>query len=199
MCDNGCSRPGEHRPVFATALGGFGRLDLMRIALACLVVVVLGSPVSAEPASRAQAVVDALSVDAVTANKLIDLIAHHDLELDRLQHERAALERRLVTAHRLDPKSVDRLLDDTVANQRAIAQVEERLLARVRQVVPAHQAARLLTLLAVTEPSSDDTAPVTIAVTPRLPVARAPESLPATGAPARPACDPFASMHGCRY
>lgn len=162
----------------------------MRIALACLVVVVLGSPVGAEPVSRAQAVVDALAVDAITGNKLIDLIARHDLELDRLHRERAALERRLVTAHHLDPKSVDRLLDETVRNQRAIAQLDERLLARVRQIVPAHQAARLLTLLAVTEPSSEDEPPVTIATRP-------PDAA-AFGAAARPACDPFASMHGCR-
>jgi hypothetical protein len=167
----------------------------MRIALACLVVVVLGSPVGAEPASRAQAVVDALAVDAITANKLIDLIAHHDIELQRLQHERADIKRRLVTAHRLDPKTVDRLLDDAAANQHALAEVDERLLARVRQIVPAHQAARLLTLLAVTEPSSDDV----FAVTPRPPVARAPDLVPATAVSGRPACNPFASMHGCRY
>ena len=170
----------------------------MRSALACLVVIVLGSPVGAEPASRAQAVVDALGVDALTANKLVDVVAHHDLELDRMQRERADLRTRLVTAQRLDPRSVDRLLDDAVANQHAIAEADERLIARVRQLVPPHQAARLVTLLAATDPSRQDSRPATYAQGPR-PVRHDPDTLFPPASPSRPVCDPFASMHGCRY
>lgn len=166
----------------------------MRIALACLVVVVQGSPAGAEPASRAQAVVDALAVDALTAHKLIDLIARHDSEVDRLQRERADVKRRLVTAHHLDPKSVDRLLDEAVASQRAIARADEHLLARVRQIVSAHQAARLLVLLSVTEPSSA----AAIDLTPRLQAVGRADTDVARGAAARQPCNPFASMHGCR-
>ena len=153
----------------------------MRIALALLVVVMVASPVAAEPVSRAEAVVDALGVDEPIARKLIELLTAHDQELAKLQRKRSEYKRQLVSAHHLDAKAVDRLLDDALQNQRALADADLRLVARVRQLVPAPKAVQLLFLLSATEP----TAPTAGEDAPRL----------ARGS----VCDPFASMHGCRY
>ena len=146
----------------------------MRIALALLAVLVVASPAVAEP-SRAETVVDALDLDEPTAEKLLEVLTTHDAELDKLQRRRSEFKRKLVSAERLDPKALDRLLDDTVQNQRALAETELRLIERVRQVVPAPKAVHLLFLMSATEPE-------------RAPAVRA-----------APACNPFASMHGCRY
>jgi hypothetical protein len=167
----------------------------MRVALVLVVVVAMATPVAAQSASRAESVVDALGVDEPTASKLIDIVSRYDLEIARLQRQRAELKRQLVTAHHLDRKSIDHLLDEALANQRGITDAEGRLIARVRQIVPARKAVQLLVLLSVTEPSRSDAAGETDAVRPHT--AYDPEALCLPGA--RTACDPFASMHGCRY
>ncbi len=170
----------------------------MRIALVLAVVMGLVSPGLAQPASRAVSVVDGLGVDQLTANKLVDILQRHDSELAKLQRQRSELKRRLVTARHADPKNVDRLLDESIANQRALAQAEEQLITRVRQIVPAQQAAHLLVLLAATEPPHGRDAPATFSENPRAGSAYDPRSPLSVGQATRTRCDPFASMHGCR-
>jgi hypothetical protein len=171
----------------------------MRIVLATLVLALLMSPaVSAEPAERAVTVVDGLGVDAQTANKLIDLVTRYDNELDKLQRTRSDLRRRLVTARHDAPKDINRLLDDALANQRAIVDAEERLVTRVRQIVSAQQTAQLLVLLAATEPSHvEEAPPPAVAENPRQRSGYDRDSLFPPGSSSRPACDPFAMMHRC--
>ena len=173
----------------------------MRIVLATLLLALMMLPapaVSAEPAERAVTVVDGLGVDAQTANKLIDLVSRYDSDLDRLERTRSDLRRRLVTARHDAPKDIDRLLDDALANQRAIVAAEERLVTRVRQIVSAQQTAQLLVLLAATEPSHTDEVPTpAVAENPRQRSGYDPDSLFPPGSSNRPACDPFAMMHRC--
>lgn len=170
----------------------------MRILLAAAVLALMASPAAAEPAQRAVTVVDGLGVDAQTANKLIDLVSRYDNDLDRLERTRSDLRRRLVTARHDAPKDVNRLLDDALANQRAIVAAEERLVTRVRQIVSAQQTAQLLVLLAATEPShTDEAATPAVAENPRSRSGYDRESLFPPGSSNRPACDPFAMMHRC--
>lgn len=173
----------------------------MRIVLALVVLALLASPAAAQPAARAFTVVDGLGVDEQTANKLIDLVARYDSELEKLQRQRSELRRRLVTARHDDAKVVNRLLDDSLANQRAVIQAEERLITRVRQIVSARQTAQLMVLLAATEPShGEDIVPAETADrSGRVSGSYDPNSLFPPGSASRRPCDPFASMHGCRY
>lgn len=144
----------------------------MRTTIACFVVLLLASPAWADPSSRAQTVVDALRVDAKTSAKLLAILDAHETEVARLEHERAEIKRQLVTADRLDPKSIDDLLRARVANQHAFADVDGRLLTRVRKVVPGPTAVHLLFLLSVTESTSTALVPSTV-------------------------CNPWTSMHRC--
>lgn len=168
----------------------------MRIALAISVLLVMTAPALADEPSRAEAVVDALGVDARTAAKLLDVLTAHDLELAKLQRKRNEYKRQLVTAHHLDAKSVDRLLDGALLNQRALADADMQLIVRVRQLVPSPKAVQLLFLLSVTEPAQREAPAVTEA---RTRTAYDPDALFPPSSGNRPPCDPFASMHGCRY
>jgi len=145
----------------------------MRITIACLVVLVLASPGWADTPSRGHVVVDALGVDARIGEKLIALVDRHDAELAKLQRERGELKSQLVASSRLDPKSLDGLLDATVANQRALAELDGRLLQRVRKLLPSPKAVQLLFLLSVTEPT-------------------VPAAMVSTAV-----CNPWTSMHRC--
>lgn len=178
----------------------------MRLAIAFLVVVVSVAPAAADPGDRAQAVVDALGVDSVTANKLRDIVFRYDLDLARLERRRVELRRQLVEAHADDPKHVDFALDELVANQRALARNEEELIARLRQLLPAKKAAQLLVLLAATEPSREHRpAPVEIDMEQPSTEARHdaddlfPPGSDLNAPPRNKPCNPFESMHGCRH
>ena len=139
----------------------------------CLVVLLFAAPVRADSPSRGHVVVDALGVDARTGEKLVAIVDAHDAELAKLQRERGELKSQLVASSRLDPKSLDGLLDATVANQRALAELDGRLIQRVRKLVPSPKAVQLLFLLSVTEPT--------------LPAATVSTAV----------CNPWTSMHRC--
>jgi len=173
----------------------------MRIVFALLVLALAVSPAAAEPSVRAFSIVEALEVDEQTGNKLIDLLTRYDADVDKLVRTRAELKARLVIAHR-DAQGADKLLLDWTANQRAFAALEDQLLARARQSLPGQKAVKLLMLLSLTEatPPPDAPPPTTYATKPpsRRPGYN-PDALFPPGSPNRPPCDPFASMHGCRY
>src|SRR5689334_332536 len=136
----------------------------MRTTIACLVLLLFASPVRADSPSRGHVVVDALGVDTRTGEKLIAIVDAHDAELAKLQRERGELKSQLVASRRLDA---------TVANQRALAELDGRLIQRVRKLVPSPKAVQLLFLLSVTEPT--------------LPAATVSTAV----------CDPWTSMHRC--
>jgi hypothetical protein len=168
----------------------------MRIALAFLVLLGLASTVQADSGARAMAVADALAVDTQTADRLIDIVARYDIELARLERQRIEVKRRLLLARHDNPKDIDFLLEDAIANQRAVAQNEEQLIRRARKVLGAKRAAELLVLLNATEPPrATETAPSPIAATPESQRRSAYD--PNALFPPKGGCDPFESMHGC--
>jgi parvulin-like peptidyl-prolyl isomerase len=170
----------------------------MRMAAAFLVLLVSAASAQADSGGRATAVTDALGVDARTAEKLIEIVIRYDTETARLQRQRIEVKRRLVLARHEHPKDVELLLEDAIANQRALTQNEEQLIRRTRKILGAKRAAELLVLINATEPDRrDETPPPALADdTPRRPV-RDPDALFPPGS-TRPPCNPFESMHGCR-
>jgi hypothetical protein len=99
-------------------------------------------------AKRAQAIVDAISPDQQTAGKLFTALAKYDDEFDRLLRDRGALIRQLNNVGAMkDPRALDKLIDDVIANQRAFWDTEERRLAEIRKILTPQQTARLLVVL----------------------------------------------------
>ena len=173
----------------------------MRIALALLVLVLVTEPASAE-SSRAASIVEALELDEQTANKVLDILNRYDADLDKLERTRADLKRQLVVGHKRLPNEADRLLLDWSANRNGLAKIENELLQRARALLPGPKAVHLLMLVSITEPTPAVEQP-SIATNPSRETTvtsrHDPDALFPPGSPARPPCDPFASMHGCRY
>jgi hypothetical protein len=169
----------------------------MRIAVAFMVLLVSASSVQADSGARAVAVIDALRVDTQTADKLIDILIRYDNEVSRLQRQRIEVKRRMVLARHDHPRDIEFLLDDAIANQRALAHNEEQLIRRARKILGPRRAAELLVLVNATEPArADDTPRPTFADTPSAP-ARIHDPNALFPPAAKPPCDPFESMHGC--
>lgn len=97
---------------------------------------------------RAYALTEELALDERTGSRLWPVLAKWDDEIDRLLAQRVDLQRRLDQAAQLrDPRAIDRLIDDSVANQRAFWSVEERRLGELRKLLSPAQTARLLVVL----------------------------------------------------
>lgn len=165
----------------------------MRIVLAVLALVVLAPVATAQPSPRAASVVNGLGVDERTAARLIDLISKYDEEVDALHIRRSELKRRLVTARNDEPKSVEKLLDEALANQRALLKADERLLGRVRGFLSPRITAQLLVLMSVTEPTHGSAQREQLERSSR----RDPDALWPPRSANQP-CDPFSTMHSCR-
>jgi hypothetical protein len=155
------------------------------MALGFLVLLVLVSPAAADPGTRAQAVIGALGVDQLTADKLFDVLFRYDLDLARFERRQIELKRRLVGTQRANLDETETLLDDLLDSQRALAQNEEQMIKRVRVIAGAKRTAQLLVLLAATEPER----PEGYTGMPLPP----PDQLVTPSPP----CNPFESMHGC--
>lgn len=97
---------------------------------------------------RAYAVTTELSLDEKTGGRLWPVLAKYDDEIDKLLQQRIDVQRRLATADQLkDPKAQDRLIDESIANQKAFWSVEERRIAELRKLLTPAQTARLLVVL----------------------------------------------------
>lgn len=97
---------------------------------------------------RAYAVTTELSLDEKTGGRLWPVLAKYDDEIDKLLQQRIDVQRRLATADQLkDPKAQDRLIDESIANQKAFWSVEERRVAELRKLLTPAQTARLLVVL----------------------------------------------------
>jgi hypothetical protein len=132
----------------------------MRRALVILVVLLAGVPALAQPPPnqqrreqikqkirtlRAYALTSELNLDEKTGGKLWPVLARYDDELDKLLQQRVDLQRRLSAAGQVqDPKLLDRLVDEAIANQKGFWSVEERRLAELRKILTPAQTARLL-------------------------------------------------------
>src|SRR5688572_21638940 len=175
----------------------------MRI-IALLVVALLTQPAVAD-SSRAASIVEALELDEQTANKVLDILNRYDADLEKLERMRADLKRQFVGGHKKLPNEADRLLLDWSANRHSMAKIENDLIQRARSLLPGPKAVHLLMLVSITErvPLPLPEAQPAIATKAREPSVASgrhdPDALFPPGSPARPPCDPFASMHGCRY
>ena len=103
-------------------------------------------------ALRAYTLTEELSLDETTAGKLFPAMAKYDDELDHLLVQRADIERRLKAAGDIkDPRALDKLIDEAVANQRAFWDSQERRLGELRKILTPAQTARLLVVLPALE------------------------------------------------
>jgi Spy/CpxP family protein refolding chaperone len=98
-------------------------------------------------ALRAYALTSQLSLDQATAGKLFPLLAHYDDELDKLLVQHVALQRRLRQADKLRDPAINQLVDQVIANQRAIWNLEDQRLAELRKILTPAQVARVLIVL----------------------------------------------------
>jgi len=99
-------------------------------------------------ALRAYTLTEQLDLDEATAAKLFPALAKYDDEFDKLLLARTELQRRLEAAGTIkDPKEVDKLVDEAVANQKALWATEEQRLAQLRKILTPAQTARVLVVL----------------------------------------------------
>lgn len=103
-------------------------------------------------ALRAYTLTEELALDEQTAGKLFPILAKWDDELDKLLVARADVQRRLeASATETDPKVLDKLIDDAVANQRALWDAEDKRLQQLRKILTPAQTARVLVVLPAME------------------------------------------------
>jgi hypothetical protein len=103
-------------------------------------------------ALRAYTLTEELALDEKTAAKLFPALAKFDEEFDKLLVARQGIQRRLNEAHTMaDARAVDRLIDEAVANQRALWDTEDRRLAQLRKILTPAQTARVLVVLPAME------------------------------------------------
>ena len=103
-------------------------------------------------ALRAYTLTAELQLDEQTAGKLFPTLAKFDGEFDKLLQQRMDIQRRLDAAGGVnDPKAVDKLIDEAVANQRALWDTEDKRLAQLRKILTPAQTARVLVVLPAME------------------------------------------------
>ncbi len=103
-------------------------------------------------AIRAIAITEELGLDTRDAGKLFPVLARYDDDFDRLLVQRGKLNRRLDAAGGLrDPRAIDALIDEALANQRAFWNLEDRRIAELRKILTPAQVARLLIVLPALE------------------------------------------------
>lgn len=103
-------------------------------------------------ALRAYTLTEELALDEATATRLFPALARYDDETDRLLQKRVDVQRRLRRADTMrDPRAIDRLIDEALANQRGFWDVEERRIAELRKILTPAQAAKVLVVLPALE------------------------------------------------
>ena len=159
-------------------------------------------------ALRAYTLTEELALDELTAAKLFPALAKWDDVTDKLLVVRVDLTQRLRAAEQLrDPKALDKLIDEAIANQRAFWDLEEKRLAELRKILSPAQTARLLVVLPAFERKIQNQLKRAISRRPgpsrdnddvdddELPGPQPPRTGPAKQA--GPPCDPFSSRDGC--
>lgn len=166
---------------------------------------------------RAMALTEELSLDSAGAGRLFPLLEKYDTEFDRLLLERGQLQHQLDAADGKPAKQIDKLIDDSLANQRKFWDLEDKRVAELRKILTPAQVARVLVVLPVLERKiqnqlrnavhpggrklrnqqldsvdDDDVEPGERPA----PKRQAPRSNPTPTRNAQP-CDPFSTRHGC--
>jgi len=97
---------------------------------------------------RAFELTDALDLDPQTAARMAAVFARYDDEFDRLLAARNELQRKLTGADQIkDPRALQKLIDDAIANQHSFRDVEDHRLAELRTILTPQQTARLIVVL----------------------------------------------------
>jgi len=130
--------------------------------------------------AAAQPVIDGL--DDATARRVGEVLNRYDHEVNRLQQQRSEISRKLIAAHRRDASDLGRLLDDALANRRALVEANEKLIGKLRSFLSPRATIDVLATLHLTDPGPIDVELPRVSYDPDPPRS----------------CDPFAAMHGCK-
>lgn len=99
-------------------------------------------------AMRAYTLTEELALDEPTAARLFPLLSRYDDEIDRMLEKRRGIQRRLRAGDSLrDPKAIERLIEDALANQRAFWDLEDKRIADLRKILTPVQMMKLLVVL----------------------------------------------------
>lgn len=163
----------------------------MRTALPLLLLLLASATAHAqsgrERTQRAFDVVYELSLDNPTTEKLFPMIAIYERDRAKLAVEQTEITDQLrVTS---DPAAADKLLDKSLATQRALLAVEQRFVTSLRKLLGGSRAARARMILFAPGTDTD----------PQWAPPAGGHDLFPPGSPLRgpEPCDPFAQMHGC--
>jgi len=97
---------------------------------------------------RAATLTDELDLDEKALSRLLPTLAKWDDLTEDLLKKRIDIQRRLNAADAVkDPKGVDKMIDEAVANQKSFWDLEEKRLAELRKILTPGQIARLLIVL----------------------------------------------------
>jgi len=103
-------------------------------------------------ALRAYTLTEELGLNEADAGKLFPALAKFDDDFDRLLMERQQLQQQLDGAGNLkDKRAIDKLIDQSIANQRATWDVEDKRIAEIRKILTPAQVARMLIVLPALE------------------------------------------------
>ncbi|HSR96729.1 MAG TPA: hypothetical protein VLM79_06765 [Kofleriaceae bacterium] len=103
-------------------------------------------------ALRAYTLTDELQLDEQTAARLFPLLSRYDDDFDKLLEQRVNVQRRLKYVDTLkDPRAVDRLIDEAIANQRGFWDLQDKRIQALRKILTPAQTAKLLVALPALE------------------------------------------------
>lgn len=97
---------------------------------------------------RAATLTEELKLDEKTLSRVLPTLAKWDDVTEDLLRKRVDIQQRIEAADPTkDPKGVDRLIDEAVANQKAFWDLETARLAELRKILTPGQTAKLLIVL----------------------------------------------------
>lgn len=97
---------------------------------------------------RAQTLTDELKLDNAALGKVLPILSKWDDVTDKLMRDRVDIQKRLAAADTIkDPKALDKLIDDALANQKQFWDLEEKRLAELRKALTPAQTAKLIVVL----------------------------------------------------
>ncbi|MEO8551190.1 MAG: hypothetical protein ABI678_14505 [Kofleriaceae bacterium] len=102
-------------------------------------------------AMRAYALTTELGLEADDAGRLFPVLQKFDDDFDRLLVTRTQLQRKLDDPSGMTAKAIDKLIDQSLANQRDFWNLEEKRIAELRKILTPPQVARLLVVLPALE------------------------------------------------
>jgi len=97
---------------------------------------------------RAATLTDELNLDEKALARLLPVLSKWDDVTEDLLRKRVDLQRRMAAPDAAtDPKAIDRMIDEAVANQKSFWDLEDKRLAELRKILTPVQVARLLVVL----------------------------------------------------